>query len=339
MSGGAVADVSIREVAAHAGVSVATVSNALNRPELVSQKSAARVQRAIAELGYVPNVAARQLRAGRSDAIGMAVINITNPFFSGAVIGAEDVAERAGYAVIVGNSYDLLTREQRYLDLFDRQRLDGVLLAPVSDDLSGLERFDKRGVPIVLVDRIDPTGARLSVSFDDVRGGILAAEHLLAGGARHVVFVGGPFRVAQMRDRHAGAQSAVARAGARFSLIETETLSVRLGREIGDRIAGLDPLDRPDAVFGANDEVALGILQSLIHHGISVPEDIAIVGYDDIDFAAAAIVPLTSVSQPSFEMGQRAGELLLAALAEPDGAHSSVRFQPELVQRQSTRTP
>ncbi len=332
-------DVGIRDVARRAGLSVATVSNVLNRPELVSASAARRVHQAIDELGYVPNVAARQLRAGRSDAIGMAVINITNPFFSGAVLGAEEVAERSGYSVIVGNSYDSHDRESRYLDLFDRQRLDGVLLAPVSEDLSGLERFDKRGVPIVLVDRADPSGVHLSVSLDDVRGGIIAAEHLLAGGARHVAFVGGPFRVTQMRERFEGAERTVSRAGARFSLIETSTLNVRLGREIGDRIVAMDPADRPDGIFGGNDEVALGIMQSLIHHGVSVPSDIAIVGYDDIDFAGSAIVPLTSVSQPSVEMGRRAAGLLLSALAGPAEPLESVRFQPSLVLRQSTRTP
>ncbi|WP_309103826.1 LacI family DNA-binding transcriptional regulator [Microbacterium sp.] len=330
-------DVGIRDVARRAGLSVATVSNVLNRPELVSASAARRVHQAIEDLGYVPNVAARQLRAGRSDAIGMAVINITNPFFSGAVLGAEEVAEQSGFAVIVGNSYDSHERESRYLDLFDRQRLDGILLAPVSDDLSGLDRFDKRGVPIVLVDRADPSGVHLSVSLDDVRGGAMAADHLLAGGARHVAFVGGPFRVAQMRERFEGAERAVKRAGARFSLIETTTLSVRLGREIGDRIAAMDAADRPDGIFGGNDEVALGIMQSLIHHGVSVPDDIAIVGYDDIDFAGSAIVPLTSVSQPSVEMGRRAAGLLLSALSSPADELESVRFQPALVHRQSTR--
>ena len=331
------AEIGIRDVAARAGVSVSTVSNALNRPELVSVTSARRVRQAIEELGYVPNIAARQLRAGRSDAIGMAVINITNPFFSEAVLGAEEVAEAAGYAVIVGNSYDSQTRETRYLDLFDRQRLDGVLLAPVGDDLAGLERFDKRGVPIVLVDRTDPSGRYHSVSLDDVRGGTLAAEHLLAGGATHLAFVGGPFEVAQMRDRREGVSRAAAAAAVRFTLIETSTLSMALGREIGDRLSAADPAERPDAIVCGNDQVALGILQSLIARGVSVPDDIAIAGYDDIDFAASAIVPLTSVRQPSLDMGREAARLLLDLLAGSDEPVQSVRFEPTLVQRQTTR--
>jgi LacI family transcriptional regulator len=329
-------EISIRDVAARAGVSVATVSNALNRPHLVSESAARRVHTAIGDLGYVPNVAARQLRAGYSKVLGMAVINITNPFFSEAVRGAEEVVEDEGYSVIVGNSYDSPARQERYLDLFDQQRLDGVLLAPVEDDLSALDRFAKRRVPVVLVDRIDPSGRYPSVSVDDVRGGQLAAEHLLAGGARRLMFVGGPFEVAQMRDRYQGFRTTVEGAGARFDLEETSTLNVRLGREIGYRIADLPVQDRPDAVFGGNDEVALGILQSLIQRGMSVPTDIALLGYDDIDFAAAAIVPLTSVSQPSSEMGRQAARLLLRAL-DGRGDLGSVRFEPALIHRQSTR--
>lgn len=330
-------DVSIRDVAARAGVSVATVSNALNRPHLVSDAAAAKVRIAIEELGYVPNVAARQLRSGFSKVIGMAVINITNPFFSEAVLGAEAVAEDAGYSVIVGNSYDSRKRESRYLELFDRQRLDGVLLAPVGDDLDALKRFEKRDVPVVLVDRVDPSGRHLSVSLDDVRGGRLAAAHLLAGGARRPVFVGGPFDVAQMRDRYEGFRLEVQAAGARHDLIRTSTLSVRLGRDIGNRIAATPEASRPDAIFGGNDEVALGIMQSLIQSDIAVPGDIPIVGYDDIDFAASAIVPLTSVRQPSNEMGRQAASLLLRALGESDEL-ASVRYDPSLIVRQSTRS-
>lgn len=329
------AEVSIREVAVRAGVSVSTVSNALNRPELVSESAARRVAIAVSELGYVPNIPARQLRAGRADAIGMAVINITNPFFSEVALGAEEAVESAGYSVVVGNSYDSRDRERRYLDFFARQRLDGVLLAPVRDDLSGLEGLHAVGIPIVLVDRVDPTGRHLSVSLDDIEGGRIAAQHLLDGGNRRIAFVGGPFDVAQMRDRYEGCRRAVEHAGAELRLIETQTLSVRLGREIGDLLADLPAAERPDGVFGGNDEVALGILQSLIHRGVPVPDDVSVVGYDDIDFAAASIVPLTSVRQPSRELGRAAAELLMGVLAGKEGL-VSVRYRPELIQRQST---
>lgn len=330
-------EVGIRDVAAHAGVSVSTASNAVNKPELVSKAAAAKVAEAIRVLGYVPNVAARQLRAGRSNAIGMAVMNIANPFFSEVVLGAEDAAERAGYSVIVGNSYDSFDREARYLDLFERQRLDGVLIAPIGESLERLDRFRQRNVPVVLVDRVDPRSMFSSVSLDDTLGGQLAADHLLAAGSRHIAFIGGPSTVAQMADRLNGCRGRVERAGVRFTVFATDTLSVGLGRKLAERISALPIEDRPDGVFTGNDELALGLMQGLLQAGIRVPEDVSIVGYDDIDFSAAAIVPLTSVRQPSREMGTAAAQMLLAQLDAPDRAVSHLQFTPELVVRQSTR--
>lgn len=331
------AEIGIRDVAARAGVSTTTVSNVLNRPELVSRSATARVEAAIAELGYVPNVAARQLRAGRSSVIGMAVINITNPFFSEVVLGAEEVAETSGYSVLVGNSYDSRSRESRYLDLFDRQRLDGVLFAPMSDDLGALERFAKRKVPVVLVDRVDPSRHHASVSVDDVLGGRLATSHLIEGGARRLMYVGGPSGMAQMRERLEGCRIEADRAGLELTVVDDGALSIRLGREIGHRLVAMPRDERPDGIFGANDEVALGIMHSLIEAGIDVPGEVSIVGYDDIEFASASAVALTSVRQPSREIGRRAAELMLDGLGGEDLTGRSTRFDPELIVRRSSR--
>lgn len=334
--------VDIRDVAASAGVSVSTVSNALNKPELVSRSAAAKVAEAIDRLDYVPNIAARQLRAGRSNAIGMAVMNIANPFFSALVLGAEEVAERAGYSVIVGNSNDSPARQARHLELFDRQRLDGVLLSAVGEVDELLVRFRKRKVPVVLVDRVDPHGTVPSVSLDDVLGGRIATEHLIAGGSKRLMFLGGPFQVQQVFDRFAGFKAAAAENDVRLTTFELDTMNPRVGRELGEKLAAMPSGDRPDGIFAANDELALGVMQSLLRNGIRVPEEISIVGYDDIDFAAAAIVPLTSVRQPATEIGNRAMELLLDELTDGSADRGSepalVRFEPQLVIRQSSTT-
>ncbi|MGM7679443.1 LacI family DNA-binding transcriptional regulator [Microbacterium sp. A94] len=331
------AEIGIRDVAARAGVSTTTVSNVLNRPETVSRAATAKVEAAIIELGYVPNVAARQLRAGRSSVIGMAVVNITNPFFSEVVLGAEETAETSGYSVFVGNSYDSRAREIRYLDLFERQRLDGVLLAPLSGQLDALERFVKRNVPVVLVDRVDPTGRLASVSVDDVLGGRLATAHLIAGGARRLMYVGGPSEMDQMRERLEGCQIEAERAGLGLTVVDDGRLSIRLGREIGRRLAAMPRSERPDGIFGGNDEVALGIMHSLLEAGIDVPGEVSIVGYDDIEFASASAVALTSIRQPSREIGQQAAELMLAGLGGEDLSARSIRFKPELIIRKSSR--
>ncbi|NQX29913.1 LacI family DNA-binding transcriptional regulator [Microbacteriaceae bacterium VKM Ac-2854] len=330
------ADIGIRDVAARAGVSVATASYALNRPERVSAKSVALVAAAAAELGYVPNIAARQLKAGRSWAIGFAVVNLTNPFFADVALGAEDAADTAGYSLLVGNSHDSATRESRYLDLFERQRVDGVLLAPRMRDFADLSRFRARRVPVVLVDRVDPDGVIPSVSLDDVLGGRLAAEHLLAGGCRSILFVGGPLGIPQMSERLAGCRAVVEAAGARLTVHESGTLNARVGRELGERIGALPEGERPDGIFSGNDEMALGILLGLLRAGVDIPGDIAVIGYDDIVYAEAAAVPLTSVRQPSYDIGAAATRLLLAQF-DGEAAPESVRFQPSLVVRQSTR--
>ena len=201
---------SIRDVAARAQVSVGTVSNVLNRESIVSPQTAARVHAAIEELGFVRNDAARQLRAGKSRSIGLAVIDMSNPFFTDLARGAEDLAAEHGMAVLVGNMGSDSERESMYLDLFEEQRVFGVLASPLGDNLERLERLRLRGTPVVLVDRRGEGTEFSSVSVDDVAGGALAINHLLSIGRRRIVFVGGPQTLHQVSDRIQGAQEAIA---------------------------------------------------------------------------------------------------------------------------------
>jgi LacI family transcriptional regulator len=204
---------SVRDVAALAGVSVGTVSNVLNRPDRVSQDSIARVRAAIEKLGFVRNDAARQLRAGRSKAIGMVILDVRNPFFTDVARGAEDEAAQTGYSVILGNSDENAGREGAYLDLFEEQRVRGVLLSPYGDVAERLRRLRSRGIPVVLVDRPSSDSAFSSVSVDDISGGMMAAEHLVERGRTRIAFVGGPLDIRQVSDRLEGARRAIARGG------------------------------------------------------------------------------------------------------------------------------
>ncbi|GAB3140291.1 LacI family DNA-binding transcriptional regulator [Marisediminicola antarctica] len=331
---------SIRDVAAHAGVSVGTVSNVLNRPAKVSGPASERVLAAIKELGFVRNDAARQLRAGRSKTIGLIVLDVRNPFFTDLARGAEDQAATAGLSVILGNSDEDPDRESTYLDLFEEQRVLGVLVSPFGNVTERLERLRERGTPAVLVDRSADGSGFSSVSVDDVAGGRLAVEHLLAQGRRRIAFIGGPFEIRQVEDRHSGAERAVERhPGVSLEVVEVRALSVIAGRAAGEAIAARRPEDRPDAIFAANDLIAMGVLQALLMRGgagITVPDDIAIVGYDDIDFASAAVVPLSSIRQPSALIGQTAVEILLEEAENPSSPRRQVVFQPELIVREST---
>ena len=332
--------VSIREVAALAGVSVATVSNVINRPEIVAQPTRDRVQAAIMELGFVRNESARQLRAGRSRTIGLVVLDVANPFFTDVARGVEDEANKAGLAVILCNSDDQERKENRYLDVLEEHRVHGVLITPVAGAGTRLASLQKRGTPVVLVDSRSPSRGQCSVAVDDVMGGDLAMSHLLAAGHERIAYVAGPASIRQVADRHEGAQRALRRVGVAaddLTIIEADALNVFAGQRAGASIAAMSALSRPTAVFCANDLMALGVLQEMTRNHIRVPDDIAIIGYDDIDFAAAAAVPLTSVRQPRQELGRTAARLLLEEAAGDDThRHRQVIFEPELVVRGST---
>jgi LacI family transcriptional regulator len=332
------ASVSMRDVAQRAGVSIGTVSNVMNHPEKVSPAVAKKVLAAIESLGFVRNEAARQLRDGRSKTIGLVVLDVRNPFFTDVARGAEDKAASVGLSVTLGNSDESTARESMYLELFEQQRVHGVLISPYSDIAERLRRLRKRGIPAVLVDRTSADTSFSSVSVDDVAGGRMAVEHLIAQGRRRIAFVGGPVAINQVADRLAGTRLAVSvNRDVTLSIIETKALSVDEGRNAGAEILRLAVSDRPDAIFAANDLVALGVLQALMGHGVSIPGDIALIGYDDIDFANAAVVPLSSIRQPSALIGQTAVEILLEEAADPTIKSRQIIFQPELVVRSSTR--
>ncbi|MFI5953380.1 LacI family DNA-binding transcriptional regulator [Cryptosporangium sp. NPDC051539] len=327
------ATTSIREVAERAGVSVGTVSNVLNRPEAVAPATRERVRRAIEELGFVRNESARHLRAGRSRTLGLVVLDVTNPFFTDVARGVEDAANEAGLAVILCNSDERREKELAYLDLLEEQRVQGVLITPVDIDGERLARLRSRGVPVVLLDRHAGEGDYCSVAVDDVLGGELAAAHLRDLGHERIAYVSGPMSLAQCADRYQGAA-----AGGHLEILAGAALNVASGRDAGERLLGLR--NPPTAVFCANDLLALGVLQVMVSRGLSVPGDLSIVGYDDIEFAAAAAVPLSSVRQPRHLLGRTAAELLLAEADAPAAhVHRQVRFSPELVVRASSGPP
>ncbi len=335
--------VSMRDVATLAQVSVGTVSNVLNSPDRVAEATRQRVQAAIEKLGWVPNESARQLRAGRSRSIGMVVMDIANPFFTDVARGAEELLYGEQYSVQIGNSDQDPGREITLLDRFEQQRVGGVLFAPIDDSVERLVRLRQRGIPVVIVDRVGSSVDFCSVGVDDLAGGRLAGQHLLAQGHHRLAFVGGPSSLAQVRDRRRGMELAVEQAGGDVSLlaVSTPTLSLEAGVSSAGEIAALPTGERPTAVFAANDLVAIGLLQGFVTAGLRVPDDVAIIGYDDIAFAAAAAVPLSSVRQPREDIGRKSAELLVREIEAADSGaphrHEAVRFTPQLIARRSTQ--
>jgi len=332
---------SIKDVAALAGVSMSTVSNVLNNPARVGADSLDRVQRAIEQLGFVRNAAARQLRVGHSKLLGLALININNPFFTDVATGVEEAAREAGYSVLLGNSASRPDGETGFLELFEKQQVDGVLIVPSGDVLDKLDGMRRRGTPAVLIDRVDDRRAFSSVSTDDVAGGTLAAKHLLSLGRRNLWFIGGLLSVKQMHDRLEGFRGMIANYPGVTLRVETGAfIDATSGLEYGRAIASLPVEQRPDAIFAANDMLALGVIQGLTATGFRVPQDVAVIGYDDIVFSAAAAIPLTSIRQPSRRMGSAAATLLIEELADPQNFRSrSIVYEPQLVVRASTANP
>jgi LacI family transcriptional regulator len=332
---------SIKDVANHASVAVGTVSNVLNYPDRVSSRTKERVLRAIDELGFVRNDAARQLRAGHSRTIGLIVLDVGNPFFTSVVRAAEDAAALQGSAVLLGDSGHDAGREANYIDLFQEQRVQGLLISPVGDVTERLDLLRERGVPTVLVDRLADEEKFSSVAVDDDAGGYLAARHLLDTGRRRLAFVGGSTSIRQVADRLQGARRAVKEEPeATLEVLVSDGQTVLAGRSVGNMLVERERSELPDGIFCANDLLALGVMQSLtMTHTLRIPEDIALIGYDDIDFAVSAVVPLSSIRQPTEALGRTAIELLAEEVEAQHPRHRAVIFTPELVVRQSTAAP
>ncbi|GIH93368.1 LacI family DNA-binding transcriptional regulator [Planobispora siamensis] len=326
--------VGIKEVAEHAGVSPGTVSNVLNRPEKVSASTRSRVEAAIRELGFVRHGSASTLRAGHSKTVGLSVIDIGNPFFTDVTAGVEDVASDRGYAVLLSNSAGSRSKEERNLLVLAEQRVRGVLITPSDEDPTRLDRLRDRGISVVLVDHPAHRPDQCSVAVNDIGGGETAVAHLLSGGATDIAYVTGPLTIRQCLDRRLGAERALG--GRPLRVVEMAAMTPRAGQQAAEKLISEGGL--PDAVFCANDLLALGMLRGLLHAGVRVPGDVALIGYDDIDFAAASAVSLSSVRQPTYQLGRVATELLLDECDNPaTHAHQQIMFQPELIVRESTR--
>ncbi|MGH9105692.1 MAG: LacI family DNA-binding transcriptional regulator [Acidimicrobiales bacterium] len=345
-SPGAGGRVTIREVARLARVSLGTVSNVLNNPAAVAPATRARVLEVIQATGFIRSTAAHQLRVGRSRTVGVVLLDIANPFFAEMVRGVERVLSEKGYVLMVCSSDDSPERERRYLRELEEHRVDGVLITPVGPDLGSLAALAGRGVPTVLLDRDAGKLDLCSVTVDDVRGGELAANHLLGLGHDVVGFVNGPLTIRQCADRRAGARRAfrrarargrAGRAGAKGAVLwelPVDALTADRGEEAVSSLLAWSP--RPTAVMCANDLLALGVLKGVTAAGLAVPADMAVVGYDDVAFASMLSPALTSVRQPKYDLGASAAELLLEETGTSGHEHRSVRFEPELVVRASS---
>ena len=330
----------MRHVAERAGVSVGTVSNVLNRPELVASATRERVLTAIEDLGFVPNNAARQLRGIKSPSIALVVLDIDNPFFTEVARGVEQAASEAQHLVILASSGAAAGREDRALQLLEEQRVAGILVSPVSKGNSPrLTALRRRGTPVVMLDRHRSQRDHCSAAVNDVSGGKLVAQHLVSLGHERIGFVNGPTTLKPCAERRQGFRSVLAEHGRELAAahdLVASTMTIEAGEAAARELLGRP--GRPTALFCGNDLLAIGAERAAIDLGLRIPDDVAIVGYDDIRFAESSLVPLTSVRIPAYELGYEAAKLLIDEAANPaEHRHTRLRFEPELVVRASTR--
>jgi len=328
----------IKDVAALAGVSASTVSNYLNRPDVVQEITRYRIDRAVHELGFVRNEIARQLRAGSGRTFAVVLLDAWIPFFGELAGGIEDTGVADGWTVLFSNSGRDLDRELHNLNVFAAQRVRGILVVPQGDLTGSLRHLQRHGIVCVTIEQPAAAEDISSVEIDDIAGGRAAADHLLGLGRRDIAFVGNPSTVSHVRDRLTGFAGRLdIEPAARSQLFETVGLTLSDGADAARRILALSPSRRPDAVFAANDLIALGLLHELLVAGVDVPGDIAVLGYDGLELAAHASVPLSTVVQPAYQVGVAAAEILIAGMEgrEAPGATHRV-FQPSVVHREST---
>ncbi|MGO1838413.1 LacI family DNA-binding transcriptional regulator [Microbacterium gubbeenense] len=332
----------MKGVARHASVALGTVSKYLNTPERVSPAMQARIRAAIDELGYTRNEAARQLKSGRSRTLTLVALELNNPFFGEVAEAMERRATEDDLFLSIVSANGDAEREAEYIRLLVQQRVYGVILASGHTQTSELDLLHSTDTPTVLMDAYPDVDRFSSCSVDDFTGAKHAVSHLVQQGCQRITFVGGEMKTHQIAQRLRGAQSAIAESsGVKMEIIATNDRSVTAGISAGDDISRRRKAERPDGIFAANDSLAIGIIESFVRTGtVLVPDDIAVIGYDDVDFAAASAVPLSSVRRPRVEFGRGAVDLVTEqARAATRTAVRHTIIQPELVVRHSsTRT-
>jgi LacI family transcriptional regulator len=328
--------VTIKDIAKTVGVSASTVSRALSGSPLVNNETKRRILDVARSLGYERNELARALVKGASGAIGLIVPDITNPFFSDIARGVSDIADRASYGVILCNTDGRVDRELSYVRLMRRKRVDGLLVCSATLDAPFVQDLAAAGTPFVLVSRMSADPDVPYVITDDRAGARLAVEHLVDLGHRRIGFIGGPENVQASRDRMSTYHDVLTEHGisARSEWSHHADFTQAAGRQAGQQILSLG--DRPTAIFAANDVTALGVLEVAEGVGLRVPEDLSLVGYDDISYASLPRIQLTTVAQPAIEMGQIAADWLVSRIRSHDVPPLHRVLQPRLVVRSTT---
>lgn len=330
----------MKDVAERAGVSVATVSRVINQTGYVSEDLRQRVANAMKALNYQPSALARSLRRRETHTVGVLIPQIDQPFFGALAFAVEKTLFASGYHSLMCSAEESLEKEAAYIQMFIQQRVDGVILVPTGQAATSVKHLIDHGVPAVLVDR-DLHGVNINrVLCDNRQGAYQAMRHLLELGHRRIGIIGAPAYSEPMIHRANGIRQALAD----FGLSEDPQLMVSgtlQQFEMGYRAANelLDKFPPPTAVFALTDVVAVGVIHAAAEHGLVLPRDLSIVGFDDIPLASFIIPELTTVAQPIYEMGEIATRMLLRHIETPEAEIETIAMPTTLIVRKSTAAP
>lgn len=326
----------MKQVAEKAGVSTSTVSHVLNNTRIVSPDARARVQAAIADLRYIPSAVARSLKNDRTHTLGMMIPNNSNPYFAEVIQGVEDAAFKFGYNIILCNSYDEPKKQAAYIRVLLEKRIDGLILMASGSDEELSRLLADEDLPKVLVDR-EISGVQADViQADHEQGAYLATKYLLDLGHTAIACVSGPKDLLSSRDRVSGYLRALREYGVKFRLdcLVNSDFTSQGGYLAFQQLLALP--QRPSAIFVSNDLMAIGGLCAASAAGIRIPDQLSVVGYDDIALASFSTPPLTTIAQAKHEIGVVTARALVERIMNPDLPLKREKLSTQLIVRGST---
>jgi LacI family transcriptional regulator len=325
----------IQDVAKYAGVSISTVSRVLNDRGRVNQDVVANVQAAVQALHYTPNRAARSLRMQQSRIIGLLISDIQNPFFTALIRGIEDVVQQNGYSLILCNSDENEQKERQYIEVLCAEHVAGAIIVPLFDNKRTIRTFNLHQIPIVAVDRKIPDADTILV--DNKRGAYEAITHLIANGYRRIGIITGPPNTTTGRERFEGYCKALDDAHIPLdpTIVRHGSFKAASGRTLAGELLDIQPAI--DALFITNNLMTLGAFETLHERHLQTPQDIGIVSFDEMPWAALGPISLTTVTQPVYEIGSMAAMRLFQRLHNPnDYTQQEIILAPTLCIRDSS---
>ncbi|GAB6929780.1 LacI family DNA-binding transcriptional regulator [Paenibacillus sp. JCM 10914] len=320
----------IKDVAQHAGVSVATVSRVLNNNGYVHEDTRNKVEAAIRDLSYTPNEVARSLYKRKSKLVGLLLPDIMNPYFPELARGVEDVMQANDYRLIIGNSDENKQKEMDYIQTFIQNNVVGVIS---STDDSAAELYTKLQLPVVFVDRMSDD--RPSVYADSREGGRIAARELLRRGCRSISIIQGPVHIRTAQERFEGAAEALSAQGVHYDVLGTTSFSISDAEPSAEELFRKYP--DTDGIIASNDIIASAVLAEAYRLGRRVPDDVQIIGFDNILLSRLLAPPLSTIHQPAYDMGREAAGILISLIEGRVLEQNNIQFPVEFVERQSTR--